>query len=113
LYLPIIAPNNSQIYQLSLNVQQPVILTDTHLIEPALGWSLDYLKENIGNGLFAVYESSNHLFKYFDDKKLSSHSDFKPQMKRLEMTFTEFCDRLKVPQNDRKRLLFSFEPSTN
>jgi hypoxia-inducible factor 1-alpha inhibitor (HIF hydroxylase) len=83
--------------------QRPVVLTDTSLVEPALKWSLDYLREHIGNGSFAVYESANHKFKYFDDKKISNHSDFRPPMKREEMKFSEFCERLKVPQSERKR----------
>jgi len=84
-------------------VQQPVVLTDTDLVTSALKWSLDYLRTNIGDATFSVYESRTHLFKYFDDKKQPAHPDFKPQMKRLEMTFGEFCDRLKVPQRERRR----------
>jgi len=80
-----------------------VVLTDTDLVMSAMKWTLDYLRSNIGDANFSVFESRTHLFKYFDDKKLLSHPEFKPQMKRLEMTFGEFCDRLKVPQRERRR----------
>ena len=80
-----------------------MVLTNTNLVASAMKWTLDYLRANIGDGTFSVYESRTHLFKYFDDKKLLAHPEFKPQMKRLEMTFGEFCDRLKVPQRERRR----------
>jgi len=84
-------------------LQQPMVLTDTDLVTSATKWTLDYLRANIGDGTFLVYESRTHSFKYFDDKKQPAHPDFKPQMKRLDMTFGEFCDRLKVPQRERRR----------
>ena len=78
-------------------------MTDTRLIEPALRWSLEYLRENIGNGKFSVYESDSHVFKYFDEKKLAGHPDFQPPTKRVDMTFPQFCDQLQVPRNERKK----------
>jgi len=80
-----------------------MVLTDTNLVTSAFKWTLDYLRSNIGDGSFSVYESRTHFFKYFDDKKQPAHPDFKPQMKRLDMTFGEFCDRLKISQRERRR----------
>lgn len=83
---------------------EPVVLTDTDLVTSALHWSTDYLKENLGDGNFSVYESDNHLFKYFDEKKLSSVKDFTPPMRRREMKFGEFCDSVASWQPGDRRL---------
>jgi len=80
-----------------------MVLTDTDLVTSAQKWTLDYLRTNIGDGSFSVYESRTHLFKYFDDKQQLAHADFKPPMKRLEMSFGEFCDILKIPRRERRR----------
>ncbi|GAB0192269.1 hypoxia-inducible factor 1-alpha inhibitor [Grus japonensis] len=47
--------------------EEPVVLTDTNLVYPALKWDLDYLQENIGNGDFSVYSASTHKFLYYDE----------------------------------------------
>ena len=84
-------------------LQQPFVITDTNLAGPALRWNLDYLKDNIGDGNFSVYQSDNHLFKYFDDKKAHVVDNFVPPTKRLDMKFKEFCELVKAPNRKGKR----------
>ena len=79
--------------------QEPVILTDTHLIDSARHWNLDYLSENIGNGMFTVYKSSNHKFMYHNDKKGKVTKDFRPPTVSQEMTFPEFVKMLSSKKN--------------
>lgn len=90
-----------------LPVQQPVVITDTDLVGSAHKWDLDYLREHIGDGNFSVYNSPNHLFKYYDEKKaekkLQGSGSFQPPTKRLEMKFSEFYDLMKKPLEKDKR----------
>lgn len=90
-----------------LVLQQPIVITDAKLVESALKWDLDYLRQNIGDGTFSVYESPNHLFKYYDEKKvekkLPGSGTFRPPTKRLEMKFHEFYDLVKKPVEQDKR----------
>lgn len=87
---------------------QPVIITDTDLVGSAHNWNLDYLKEHIGDGNFSVYNSPNHIFKYYDEKKvekkLPGSGSFQPPTKRLEMKFGEFYDLMKKPLERDKRI---------
>lgn len=82
---------------------QPVVVTESGLVGPALKWNLDYLKDNIGDGNFSVYHSNDHLFRYFDEKKtskkLSGKSEFLPPMQRIDMKFSEFYDLIKKKPN--------------
>ncbi|XP_068022232.1 hypoxia-inducible factor 1-alpha inhibitor [Melanerpes formicivorus] len=78
--------------------EEPVVLTDTNLVYPALKWDLDYLQENIGNGDFSVYSASTHKFLYYDEKKMANFKNFKPKSSREEMKFAEFVERLKEIQ---------------
>ena len=80
-----------------------MVIEGTNLVAPALSWDLDFLKDNLGDSNCSVYESRDHVFKYFDEKKVPSHPDFQPQMRRLEMKFGEFVDRLKASKPDDKR----------
>lgn len=74
--------------------QEPVVLTDTNLVYPALKWDLEYLQENIGNGDFSVYSASTHKFLYYDEKKMANFQNFKPRSNREEMKFQEFVEKL-------------------
>lgn len=74
--------------------EEPVVLTDTNLVYPALKWDLDYLQENIGNGDFSVYSASTHKFLYYDEKKMANFQNFKPRSNREEMKFHEFVEKL-------------------
>ena len=82
--------------------QQPVILTDSKLVGSALHWDIPYLEENLGDGDFSVYESQSHVFKYYDEKKCTSHPQFEPQMTRTEMKFSEFTKKLKEQTGEKK-----------
>lgn len=74
--------------------QEPVVLTDTNLVYPALKWDIAYLRENIGNGDFSVYISENHKFLYYDEKKMCNFENFVPKSRRMEMKFSEFVDKM-------------------
>lgn len=94
--------------------QQPVVITDSRLVESAFKWNLDYLRSNIGDGIFNVYESPNHLFKYYDEKKLDkrlpgNNGPFRPPTKRLEMKFDEFYDLMKRPAERDKRYKSNYD----
>lgn len=75
-------------------MQEPVVLTDTNLVYPALKWDLNYLKENMGNGDFSVYIAQNHKFLYFDEKKMVNFENFVPMSRRTEMKFSEFVEKV-------------------
>ncbi|PIO28340.1 hypothetical protein AB205_0108310, partial [Aquarana catesbeiana] len=74
---------------------EPVVLTETNLVHPALKWDLDYLKDNIGNGDFSVYSANGHKFLYYDEKKMVNFKTFKPKSVRQEMKFPEFVEKLR------------------
>uniref|UniRef100_A0A9L0SC02 Hypoxia inducible factor 1 subunit alpha inhibitor n=1 Tax=Equus caballus TaxID=9796 RepID=A0A9L0SC02_HORSE len=78
--------------------EEPVVLTDTNLVYPALKWDLEYLQENIGNGDFSVYSASTHKFLYYDEKKMANFQNFKPRSNREEMKFHEFVEKLQNVQ---------------
>eukprot|EP00061_Rhincodon_typus_P010486 g34810.t1 len=80
---------------------EPVVLTDTNLVYPALKWDLEYLQENIGDGDFSVYVAKTHKFLYYDEKKMVNFKNFKPKSRREEMKFSEFVEKLrKIDQSD-------------
>ena len=84
-------------------LQLPVVIRDTNLVASALHWDLDYLEENIGDGRFTVYQSSNTKFKYFDEKKIENVRNFRKPMEATEMKFSHFVEKLKsaVPGTQR------------
>ncbi|TRY95939.1 hypothetical protein DNTS_001946 [Danionella cerebrum] len=73
-----------------INNEEPVVLTDTSLVYPALKWDIPYLQENIGDGDFSVYTAENHKFLYYDEKKMVNFQDFVPKSHRTEMKFSDF-----------------------
>lgn len=74
--------------------QEPVVLTDTNLVYPALKWDIPYLMENIGNGDFSVYTAEKHKFLYYDEKKMANFENFVPKSRRMEMKFSEFVEKM-------------------
>ncbi|KAF4519900.1 hypothetical protein B566_EDAN008276 [Ephemera danica] len=75
---------------------RPVVITGTCLVAPAAKWTLEYLAHNIGQGEFTVYFSKNHVFKYFDEKKVKDYTGkFNPPTHRLDMKFPEFVRYMK------------------
>lgn len=78
--------------------QEPVVLTDTNLVYPALKWDIAYLQENIGNGDFSVYTAENHKFLYYDEKKMANFENFVPKSRRMEMKFSEFVDKMHITE---------------
>ena len=88
-------------------LQQPVVITDSDLVSPALRWDLDYLQENIGDGDYSTYESDSHVFRYFDEKKVPHHEGYTPSMKRTEIKFQEFVERVTHHKPGDKRYNFT------
>lgn len=86
--------------EMLINNEEPVVLTDTNLVYPALKWDIGYLQENIGNGDFSVYTSDNHKFLYYDEKKMCNFQNFVPKSRRMEMKFSEFV--LKLHETEEK-----------
>ncbi|CAM9206457.1 unnamed protein product, partial [Lampetra planeri] len=80
--------------EMLINNEEPVVLTDTNLVYPALKWDIAYLQENIGNGDFSVYIAENHKFLYYDEKKMSNFENFVPTSRRMEMKFSEFVQKM-------------------
>ncbi|XP_033643866.1 hypoxia-inducible factor 1-alpha inhibitor-like [Asterias rubens] len=85
---------------------RPVVITGTKLAEPALKWDLDYLQENIGSGMFNVFEAKDrgHKFMYYDPKKAQFNKDFKPQMQSMNLSFPDFVHRLRASRPGDNRL---------
>lgn len=81
--------------EILIDNEEPVVLTDTNLVYPALKWDVNYLQEHIGNGDFSVYLAQNHRFLYYDEKKMPNCEHFVPKSQRLEMKFSEFVDKMK------------------
>ncbi|MGH0117297.1 UNVERIFIED_CONTAM: hypothetical protein FKN15_013820 [Acipenser sinensis] len=73
---------------------EPVVLTDTNLVYPALKWDTDFLQENIGDGGFSVYIAQTHKFLYYDEKKMANVENFTQKSRRVEMKFSEFVDKM-------------------
>eukprot|EP00731_Ephydatia_muelleri_P017549 Em0010g647a len=49
---------------------QPVLLTGSNLIAPAMNWTLPYLEQHMGSNKHTVYISKdNRKFKFYDEKK--------------------------------------------
>ena len=72
-----------------------MILTDTDLVGSARHWDLDYLSQHMGDGMFTVYKSDNHKFKYYSDKKAMSLNEFQPPTRQVEITFRDFVQLIK------------------
>lgn len=84
--------------EMLINNEEPVVLTDTDLVYPALKWDIAYLQENIGNGDFSVYTAENHKFLYYDEKKMANFENFVPKSQRMEMKFSEFVDKMHITE---------------
>ena len=81
-----------------------MILTDTHLCEPALKWELEYLKQHMGGEKCMVFTSKSHKFKYYDDAKVKEYEpNFIPPTKKVYMPFSDFVKKLQdwEPGDDR------------
>ena len=75
-------------------MQRPVIITDSNLVEPALKWDLDYLKENLGNSTFNVLCSKTAKFMYYDTRKVGKTKKFQSDVRFEEMKFCDFVKKL-------------------
>ena len=51
-------------------LQEPVVLTDTDLVQSALHWDLSYLEQNMGPAKHTVYVSKSRYFMYYDERKV-------------------------------------------
>nr|XP_029499651.1 hypoxia-inducible factor 1-alpha inhibitor-like isoform X1 [Oncorhynchus nerka]XP_029499660.1 hypoxia-inducible factor 1-alpha inhibitor-like isoform X1 [Oncorhynchus nerka] len=86
--------------EMLINNEQPVVLTDTNLVYPALQWDIPYLQENIGNGDFSVYIAENHKFLYYDEKKMANFENFVPKSRRIDMKFSDFVEKMHKTQEE-------------
>ncbi|EDO30815.1 predicted protein [Nematostella vectensis] len=68
----------------------PVVLTDSDIISSAMKWDIEYLRENIGDGDFAVYASEDNKFMYYDEKRVKNWPHFRPPTVRIDMKFEQF-----------------------
>ncbi|XP_067927867.1 hypoxia-inducible factor 1-alpha inhibitor-like [Watersipora subatra] len=85
--------------------EKPVVLTDTGLVATALGWDLDFLRINLGDGLFSVYLSDTDKFRYYDEKKRKDFGeDFLVGLERRDMKFPEFVELLQNWKEGDKRI---------
>ncbi|XP_070544125.1 hypoxia-inducible factor 1-alpha inhibitor-like [Ptychodera flava] len=84
--------------------EEPVVITGTHLVDSALKWELNYLRDNMGQAPFNVYVAKSPKFMYFDEKKARLCKDFRPPSRRVEMGMAEFMDRLQNMSADSERL---------
>ena len=76
--------------------EQPVLLTGSNLIAPAMKWTLPYLEQHMGSNKHTVYISKdNKKFKFYDEKKVIPDSGFREPMRKREWTFSKFADELK------------------
>ncbi|RXM98599.1 Hypoxia-inducible factor 1-alpha inhibitor [Acipenser ruthenus] len=80
--------------EMLIDNEEPVVLTDTNLVYPALKWDTDFLQESIGDGDFSVYIAQTHKFLYYDEKKMANVENFTPKSRRVEMKFSEFVDKM-------------------
>ena len=84
-----------------------MVLTGTNLIEPALHWNLEYLRDNIGDGENAVYLSENGKFMYFDENRCKGkYVNFQPPTQKLSLTFYEFYELLRSWKEGDKKIYF-------
>lgn len=86
--------------------KQPVIIKNLHLVEPALKWSLEYLKHNIGTDKKNVYISPDHKFIYYNKSKCMFTKNFVAPNRQEEITFSEFAHRLKSWQPGDERVYY-------
>jgi len=73
-----------------------------------MGWSLDFLKINLGEGYFSVYFSDTDKFRYFDEKKRKDFGDdFLVGLERKDMKFPEFVELIRNWKEGDKRYCFN------
>nr|CAB3252828.1 hypoxia-inducible factor 1-alpha inhibitor [Phallusia mammillata] len=101
--IPRMSINDPRLQHL-IETSQPVVITDSQLVQPALKWNLRYLKSNLGDGLYYVYSSHNNRFKYFDKERAKQCSSFKQPTTRKEVAFSDFIEMLKKCNESTERI---------
>ncbi|UYV79671.1 HIF1AN [Cordylochernes scorpioides] len=87
--------------------EQPVIIKNSGAVDPLLKWDLSYLEKHMGSQTQAVYSSSSHNFKFYDEHKPQqfglSNIPFQPPHSCKQMTIKEFAKAFKgwKPGDDR------------
>ena len=100
---------NKNIWLNCFRFQKPVVLTDTGLVATAFGWDLDFLRINLGDGLFSVYFSDTDKFRYFDEKKRKEFGDdFLVGLERRDMKFPEFVELIRNWKEGDKRSVSTY-----
>jgi len=82
-----------------LSQNLPVIITNSNIAGDALKWDLKYLQDTMGDTEFNVFESPNHVFKYYSENKVNRYNafsgfNFTPRMRMTKMTIEEFSNKL-------------------
>lgn len=88
---------------------KPVVILKSDMVKSAEKWDLEYLEKNMGNSDFTVFQSRNHKFKFFDDKKAAlllnnNKIEIASPTKRIDIKLSEFCQRLKQWKRGDERL---------
>eukprot|EP00731_Ephydatia_muelleri_P017565 Em0010g663a len=109
--------------------EQPVLLTGSNLIAPAMKWTLPYLEQHMGSNKHTVYISKdNRKFKFYDEKRVRGKSEmalnrsldmhvttqvipdsgFREPMRKREWTFSKFADELRkrIAKNDSEAIYY-------
>ncbi|CAH0546820.1 unnamed protein product [Brassicogethes aeneus] len=98
--IPRVYYKDSKIDEL-LALNRPVVITGSNIVKPACErWNLEFLEDHLGNSDHTVYVSRNHVFKYYDEKKILSKSNpkgvkFKPPTRIVEMKVYEFMQKIR------------------
>ena len=77
------------------------------MVEPALRWNLEYLRDNIGDGENAVFLSSSEKFMYFDERRCNNkYADFKTPTRKAMMSFEKFYNLFKSWKKGEDRIYY-------
>lgn len=97
--------NDFKIADYWIHFQEPVVIRGCDLVASANNsWNMDYLETNM-TGKYTVILSSNHKFKYHDEKKTQACPNFTPNTRRVQMKFSEFSERIKSWKKNEERLV--------
>ncbi|XP_050429309.1 hypoxia-inducible factor 1-alpha inhibitor-like isoform X1 [Adelges cooleyi] len=101
--IPVLQHDDPKVNSLLCN-NKPVLIKGSKLVSSVLNWDLDYLQKHMSSVCCNVMVSTNHKFKYYDQKKITPSITFKPQSRPSSMTFSEFAERMKTWKKGAPRL---------
>jgi hypoxia-inducible factor 1-alpha inhibitor (HIF hydroxylase) len=79
-----------------LRAKHPVVLTGSGLVDSSVSrWTLEYLREHVGDAVtFDVYASAGN-FLYSNEEKNAGGYDFESNVRKYTSTFGNFVDEIK------------------